>query len=327
MDKLISVIVPVYNVEKYLVECVESIIKQTYKNLEIILVNDGSTDSSLSICIKYKELDSRIIVVDKINGGSSSARNAGIKLATGDYLFFIDSDDYLNDLYGIEKIVNSIDYDYDVVNYKYKKYDELTKKVFECLPTPNYGELLSISDNKERIKWMILNSLFISSACNKLIKRKFLIENNLYFDEYRLAEDIVWSFKLLLNANSITAINLDFYVYRQRWNSVSHSISSLHLNHLIENLKEMIELVENIDNKNLTNIYYNFIAYQYGTALIAVQYTSIEVRKNYYSKLKSFVYLLKYDLDSKVYKLNLIYKCFGFNVLYLFSGIYAKVRK
>ena len=96
MNKLVSVIVPVYNVEKYLERCINSIIQQSYNNLEIILIDDGSTDASGKICDEYKEKDDRIIVIHKENGGLSDARNAGIKIFTGEYVTFIDSDDYVS---------------------------------------------------------------------------------------------------------------------------------------------------------------------------------------------------------------------------------------
>ena len=97
MEDKVSVIVPIYNVEDYLECCLDSILKQTYTNLEIILVNDGSTDSSLSICKKYLEKDNRIVIVDKSNGGLSDARNAGLENANGEYVMFVDSDDFLTE--------------------------------------------------------------------------------------------------------------------------------------------------------------------------------------------------------------------------------------
>lgn len=92
----ISIIVPIYNCEKYLEQCIGSLVKQTYSDIEIILVNDGSTDSSLSICKKYSETDDRIQVINKKNGGVSSARNVGIKVSTGEYVIFVDADDWLS---------------------------------------------------------------------------------------------------------------------------------------------------------------------------------------------------------------------------------------
>ena len=106
MEKeLISIIVPIYNVSKYLDKCLNSLINQTYKNIEIILINDGSTDNSISICLKYKKKDKRIRLYNKKNGGLSSARNMGIKYSKGNYLFFVDSDDFL-DLEIIEYLYN-----------------------------------------------------------------------------------------------------------------------------------------------------------------------------------------------------------------------------
>ena len=116
MEK-ISVIVPIYNVEKYLEKCLDSIINQTYKNLEIILVNDGSTDSCRDIMEKYAKLDKRIIIVDKTNGGLSDARNAGTKIATGKLISYIDSDDY------IEK---------DMIEYLYKGIKEYNSDISIC---------------------------------------------------------------------------------------------------------------------------------------------------------------------------------------------------
>lgn len=103
MNELISIVIPVYNVEKYIDKCLETIVKQTYQHLEIILVDDGSTDLSGEKCDLWKKKDSRIIVIHKENGGLSSARNAGINIATGDYISFIDSDDFI-DLTMIEKL-------------------------------------------------------------------------------------------------------------------------------------------------------------------------------------------------------------------------------
>ena len=117
MKNKVSVVVPIYNVEKYLPKCIETIQTQSYENLEIILVNDGSTDSCLKICEKYKKDDERIIIVNKKNGGLSDARNYGIEKATGKWITFIDSDDYVEKDY-IETLINlSNSDDYDVRNF------------------------------------------------------------------------------------------------------------------------------------------------------------------------------------------------------------------
>ena len=107
MDEKISIISPVYNVEDYLKDCVESILNQTYKNIELILIDDGSTDNSGKICDEYASKDNRVKIVHKKNGGLSSARNAGLDIATGDYIFFVDSDDFLYKNSVIEKIIKA----------------------------------------------------------------------------------------------------------------------------------------------------------------------------------------------------------------------------
>lgn len=160
----ISVIIPVYNTEKYLKECVESVLAQTYHNLEILLINDGATDSSPQICESYAKQDARIKLIHKENGGLSDTRNTGIKQCSGDYVLFLDSDDYWDDPTMVEKLANQMQqYPVDILNFRYKKYMEDTKQFVPCLK--------SVEDVKQQEKDQILErlineGLYISSACN-----------------------------------------------------------------------------------------------------------------------------------------------------------------
>ena len=130
----ISVIIPVYNTEKYLKECVESVLAQTYHNLEILLINDGATDSSPQICESYAKQDARIKLIHKENGGLSDTRNMGIKQCSGDYVLFLDSDDYWDDPKMVEKLADQMQqYPVDILNFRYKKYMEDTKQFVPCL--------------------------------------------------------------------------------------------------------------------------------------------------------------------------------------------------
>ena len=118
MKELVSIVVPIYNVDKYLEECIESLKNQTYKNVEIILINDGSTDNSEQICRKEERQDNRIVFINKNNGGSASAKNVGLEIAKGDYISFVDSDDFI-ELDMIEYMVNTIKkYNADIVQCK-----------------------------------------------------------------------------------------------------------------------------------------------------------------------------------------------------------------
>lgn len=186
----VSIIVPIYNVEKYLSKCIESILYQTYKNIEIILVNDGSLDNSAQICDEYAKKDDRIIVIHKANGGVSSARNAGIDIATGKYIGFVDPDDYIeNNMY--ELMVNKIEkykadiaicgYDYINENYTIERYyhiqqDEiLTQKQFMSMQF----------DMPPTIRHVVWNKLFIAKTLKKI---RFPEGINSSEDVYVLAE-------------------------------------------------------------------------------------------------------------------------------------------
>ena len=180
--KMISIIVPVYNVEKYLNRCVDSIINQTYKNLEIILVDDGSTDNSGKICDEYQKKDSRIKVIHKTNGGMSSARNAGLDIATGNYIAFVDSDDYiaLNMMATMRGYVVDNNVDMAVCGFtrltENKILSERGKEVICGIYNPEKlfeSETAHIDGVKDRV------SLYTESLCNKLYKRYI-------FDDLRL---------------------------------------------------------------------------------------------------------------------------------------------
>lgn len=329
-DILVSVIVPVYNTEKYLRQCLDSIVNQTYQNLEIIIVNDGSTDSSLAICKEYKNNDLRINIINKKNGGLSSARNAGLKEATGDYVLFVDSDDFYDDIRGINCLINDLlsyqNKKLDILNFHYKKFVETTNKNVNCFNTVNIEDFKELVNYSEQIRWLIKNSQYISSACNKLIKREFLIENEVFFEKNTLSEDIEWSLKLLIYAKSMGIVNRDFYVYRQRDNSITHSISEKHIDDLFKIIKNSLTLINKKCTGDFKNTCMNYLSFQFCTLLINIHYLSNDKKNKYYNKLEDLKFLLRYHLNKKVYYLYLINKVFGFKILYFFSYVYSKMR-
>lgn len=214
--ELVSVIVPIYNVEKYLDKCVQSIRTQTYKDLEIILVDDGSPDSCGEMCDTYEKQDARIKVIHKKNGGLSDARNAGALIATGKYLLFVDSDDYIEqDL--IQKTVESAEeYQSDMVLFDYKR-----------LEPDGTIEICSISGLPENQSFSLedySNAMIESvSAWNKLFLRKFFMKSNVRFPVGYHYEDLGSSPKYLLAAKKISYIRQPFYNYLIREGSIISS--------------------------------------------------------------------------------------------------------
>jgi len=211
-NELISIIVPVYNVEEYLEKCVDSIINQTYSNIEIILVDDGSKDNSGKMCDELQAKDSRIKVIHKENGGLSDARNAGLKIATGDYIGFVDSDDYIEEdmfetLYKLSKEHNS---DISIVSF-----NEIYK-----------GKIIGVRNSKkleklnkiEAIRELLIDTKIQSYAWNKLFKKELF--NNIEFPTNKNFEDIATTLLLFEKANKVVLLEEPKYNYVRRDNSI-----------------------------------------------------------------------------------------------------------
>lgn len=213
--KKISVIVPIYNAESYLEECIDSIIGQTYNNLEVILVNDGSRDQSLQICKEYEKKDERIIVINKPNSGVSETRNIGLKKSTGDYITFVDSDDFLNiDAYKIamKYLTNQ---DYDIIEYSYYSLfpnGNLTKKQLNNDIAQGSGKIL---------EYLVKGENSVHAVWNKVYKKNII--SNLEFREFNYSEDYYFNIEVATRAATKIVINDFLYFYRQVPNSLMNS--------------------------------------------------------------------------------------------------------
>lgn len=212
MNDLISIIVPVYNVEKYLEKCVNSILKQTYKNIEIILVNDGSKDNSGKLCDEFSKKDLRIKVIHKENGGLSDARNAGLKIAKGSYIGFVDSDDYIKEdmfetLYKLSKDNNS---DISIVSF-YELYDGKVIGVRD-------SKKLEIMNKIDALKELLIDTNIQSYAWNKLFKRELF--NNIEFPVNKNFEDIATTLLLFEKAEKVVLLEDPKYYYVRRNDSI-----------------------------------------------------------------------------------------------------------
>lgn len=218
--KTVSVVIPVYNVEKYLPECLDSVINQTYKNLQIILVDDGSTDSSGKICDEYAEKDNRITVVHQKNAGAGAAKNTGLELIDGDYFSIIDSDDYIElDMY--EKMVNSLEkYNSDIAQCLFRNVfvnDSFDRKY---KIKGNYPKILT---SKKFLSELLYDWKYAIFA-NKVFKTSLL--KDIRFPVGRKIDDEFFTYKLICNSKKIVNIEDVLYSYRMRKTSVMNENDS-----------------------------------------------------------------------------------------------------
>ncbi|GFI42006.1 glycosyltransferase family 2 protein [Thomasclavelia cocleata] len=217
----ISVIVPVYNVEKYLNCCIESIINQTYQNIEIILVDDGSTDKSGYICDNYAKKDNRIKVIHKTNGGLSSARNYGIDKANGKYITFIDSDDYISKHYCQILLETLMKYDADISIGNYKRVNE---NIQDDLDISDYN-IDTLTGKEACFKLYTKQMVQFTTAWGKLYKSSF-------FEKYRypigkIHEDEYVTYKMLFESKKVVALDEQIYFYRVNMDGIMLSKFSL----------------------------------------------------------------------------------------------------
>lgn len=252
----ISVIVPCYNVEKYLANCLDSLIAAKVPSMEIILVNDGSTDNTLNIIKKYKKEHSDLFkIIDKKNGGLSSARNAGIEASTGTYLSFVDSDDsVLPDLYS--KLNDIIEGDSpDVIVFGENRiFSDHTEKVS--------SGLVKSCQNKEEIKKIM--PYIYPAACNKLYKRDLF--KNIKFTEGIWYEDVEFIYRLLPYLNTITVLEGYYYNYYQREGSITYTYNSK-LYDLVDNLNSLVSYYQknNLFKEYHEELEYTYVRYSYAT--------------------------------------------------------------
>jgi len=219
IQALVSVIVPVYNVEKHLHKCVDSILQQSYKNIEIILVDDGSPDSCPQICDDYTHVDDRVKVIHKQNGGLADARNAGIEIAGGEYISFLDSDDYIAPNM-IEHLMNKIDlYDADISFCSLLRVREDTNVNAIFQPAEND---ITFS-GAEAIEWSFTHPIPESiSACAKLYRLKLFKGTGIRFPVGRISEDVFIMHEIFFSAQRVVYSNQQLYFYLVRYGSISN---------------------------------------------------------------------------------------------------------
>ena len=251
---MISVIVPVYKTEKFLSDCIKSILNQTYHDLEVILVNDGSPDSSGQICEEYAKKDSRIKVIHQENAGVASARNTGLNLAAGEYITFVDSDDYISEDFVkiLFEAMSENNADIAIANMKRTSRRD-DKNTVTDWKVSNYK-------SEDALVCMLYGTPFGTSACGKLFKRKLF--EGIEFPYGKFSEDLFTIYKTILKSRSITYIGFDgyFYYYRDEGSIVVSGYKKKHLEALdaVDDIEESVKGKGRFDNA-LSTQYINVI--------------------------------------------------------------------
>lgn len=307
-----SIIVPIYNMEQYIKKCVESVLEQNYTDYELILVDDGSKDRSKLICKKYARQDQRIKIIDQNNQGASVARNNGIKMAIGEYIIFLDADDYwLNNTVLNEINERLTKVPSDVLSFNFRKIylNGVEKSYFRNISDMPEG-LLGI-DSLEKL---IENDLWVSCPWNKVIRRNLFIKKCLLFEPGVTAEDIEWCVHLALDANNFDYISLEVVAYLQRNESVSKSITEEKVGCLIRNIEKSIALIENRNDRKKV-LLKTYVSYQVGTLLATIaQVEERKKRKKLIGKILHILSYLQYSHNKKIVLLRNVQKIIGIDM-------------
>lgn len=338
--KKISIIVPCYNVEKYLKQCLDSIVNQTYKNLEIICVNDGSTDNTLDILKEYAFKDYRIVIIDQENIGASQARNNALKIITGDFVAFVDGDDWIDKSVFEKAILKVTEFNCDLVFWSYNKcYDE--KKI----KNPIYGaENKSLSDNDFTDLYRTIFGLtgsqlskpeLADSLCTiwgKLYKKE-LLDNIQFVDlqEIGTFEDGLFNIQCLLKAKSAYYINECLYNYRKN-NSVS--ITTCYKPDLFKRWLNLYSIIEEFITKN--NLDFSFrqaLNNRIALSLIGLGLNELANPKSSFAQIRNIGEFLKSKKYRNAYKtLELKYFPIQWKIFFCFAknnmclGLYALLK-
>lgn len=313
----ISVIIPAYNVEKYIEKSLKSIMNQTLKEIEVIVVNDGSKDNTASIIKKISKLDKRIILIDKENEGVSKARNIGIRKAKGEYLAFIDGDDW------IEK------------DYFEEVYKKAKKEDYEMVMSDIFINYLRSGRQKYRLegiteeaitgeKYLSLyyNNKIIRGICNKVVKRTVFIENNLYFlEDVPSGEDMNITIKLGYLISKIGKVNSAYYHYNQYSESVTKQKTSNKIYPFLNSFKELREFIKKIDSKKLERDTDKIYKYEITSIQNFVVKDSNWNNPNYLEAVKIFLELVQ---DRRLNKAIKSFK-FQYRLLWKICQIYPNI--
>lgn len=329
-ENLFSIIVPVYKVEQYLNQCVDSLLNQTFTDFEVILVDDGSPDNCPKICDEYALKDSRVKVVHKKNGGLSDARNEGVKHASGKYLLFVDSDDYYGNSDFLRLLSEKIsEYKTNLVFFPFRNFSVITGEFYDDEKYAIDDSVLNNLNSKEtKIKKLIESDKLQISAYSYAINREFFINNQLFFEKGIFSEDIEWAMRLLTSPSNLSFLSTPgIYSRRGRVGSITSSMKH-------KNINDLIYIIDKYSNKfslstdEIDKLLLNYMAYQF-TIILGLLYRVKDKKfeKETIKRLKNYKFLLSYTLNPKVKKVSVLSKFLGLTLTAKVLQFYLKTRR
>lgn len=317
-----SIILPIYNVEKYLSACIDSILNQTFNDFEVILVDDGSPDKCPEICDDYARKDERIKVIHKPNGGQADARNVGLEAAQGDYICYIDSDDYLANDGVLQLLADKTVSNPDIVHYKFKEWFESDGHIADCrfdYNVPTEGRTVA-----EIYCDLVDKDAYYNSAWSKIIRRDLLTDNNIRFVKGIVGEDNEWYYNVVMVANSLVLVDECLYIYRRRQGSTTTTTTRKNLFDQLYVLDKWVKILNEKPQDDRSRVVWGSLAKQYCSALII--YAGLSNVSDIYPRLKEKKYLLKYSKTKRVETFRTIEKIVGLRGLILGLQMIEKLR-
>lgn len=322
-----SVIIPIYNVEKFLNQCVDSVLSQSFSDYEVILVDDGSSDKCPIICDEYAKKNQCIKVIHKRNEGLSAARNSGIDVAKGKYLLFLDSDDYWDDSDALKKlyyVISQNEYA-DLVMFQAKL---LYPDGSMIADKGQYADDFNYMNKEEALKYLTENGLLVGSACSKVVRREFLLKNNLFFKVGIKSEDIDWILRVANCMPKYLYADQFFYIYRKgRSDSITANVDYTYLEQFADMLEEFYTKFDYISEETKQCLL-SIVAYEFSILMAkAANLKNKKERILLTNRLKKMQIILDYDMHPKVKQINSVKHIAGFNIVMMLLGIYLKYRK
>ena len=323
-----SVIIPVYKVEKYLSECVDSVINQKLNNIEIILVDDGSPDACPQICDEYQEKYDYVKVIHKPNGGLSSARNAGIEAATGDYLIFMDSDDWWNPDVDVNAMLAKVCEHPDVEMFLFSSLDYIEGEGYYRRSEHDRLSAVRTDTVEHYYQDLLCNGNLEIHAATKILKRDFLIQNSLTFKEGIVSEDNEWILRVLRSLNSVVIINQPLYIYRaNRQGSITNNISIKNIKDLLYIVKESLDFYDRNPEGKYKNNELCYVSYLWFSALGLSTQLPKKEQKQIMEVFQKTSSVCRYSNSKKTKICNVIYSLTGYKTTAFILGIYIRLKR